>query len=194
MANNVTNIIRFKGDASQIEAMRTAIQDDEYGVTSIDFDKIIPMPEGLWMGGINPDTRAIYGKNNWLDWSIANWGTKWNAYHFACDDYESDKITFYTANTAPHPILKRISEMYPNITMHHQWADDNVGYNCGERTYKGGQMLDEYYPDYGKRAVEFACKVMGTRPADHYLMLNEEGTEYVCMDSEESPDINMGSM
>ena len=54
-------------------------------MSGIDFQKIIPMPKGLWMGGINPETRAKYGKNNWLDWSLANWGTKWNAFRFDDD-------------------------------------------------------------------------------------------------------------
>lgn len=185
MPNFITNIVHFKGDPEQVQDLRGAVQDDKYGMSGIDFQKIIPMPGGLWMGGINPDTRAKYGKDNWLDWSIANWGTKWNAFRFDDDDQYSDsKITFVTANNAPHPILKKLSEMYPDITMRHQWADDNVGYNCGERTYKGGQVLDEYFPDYGKRAVDYACEVMGTKPEDHYLQLNEDGTEYVAMDDE----------
>lgn len=191
MANNVTNIIHFLGDEKQIVALRAAVQHDEYGTCGIDFEKIIPMPGGLWMGGINPDTRAMYGTNNWLDWSVANWGTKWNAYHFnddpdACSD---GRIVFVTANGAPHPVLKKLSEMYPDIIMRHQWADENVGYNCGARTYKGGQLIDEYIPDYGTRAVDFACGVMGTTPADHCLRLSEDGTEYIC--AEEDAEIGI---
>ena len=82
MANFVTNIVHFQGDPERIVDLRGAVQDDQYGMSGIDFNKIIPMPSGLWMGGINPDTRAKYGKNNWLDWSVANWGTKWNAFRF----------------------------------------------------------------------------------------------------------------
>ena len=87
MPNFITNIVHFDGDPEQIQDLRGTVQDDKYGMSGIDFQKIIPMPSGLWMGGINPDTRAKYGKNNWLDWSIANWGTKWNAFRFDDDDH-----------------------------------------------------------------------------------------------------------
>ena len=89
MANFVTNIVHFDGDPERILDLRGAVQDDQYGMSGIDFNKIIPMPSGLWMGGINPDTRFRFGKNNWLDWSLANWGTKWNALRFADDDQSS---------------------------------------------------------------------------------------------------------
>lgn len=186
MPNYVINVVRFQGDTRQLEAMRAAIQDDRCGVCSIDFNKIIPMPKGLFMVAIGPVERELYGANNWMDWSRANWGTKWNAFRFGddLDDHNPGRIAFVTANGAPHPILKKLSEMYPDIIMRHQWADDNVGYNCGERTYKGGRLIDEYIPDYGTRAVNFACEVMGTTPADHCLKLNEDGTEYVCAEDE----------
>ena len=127
-------------------------------------------------------TRAKYGKNNWLDWSVANWGTKWSAFRFDDDDHYSDgTITFVTVNNAPTPIMQKLSEMYPDSTMRHQWADDNVGHNCGERVYKAGAVIEEFKPEPGVKAVDHACKIMGTTPADHCLKLNEDGTEYTLL-------------
>ena len=185
MANFVTNIVHFEGDPERILDLRGAVQDDQYGMSGIDFNKIIPMPSGLWMGGINPDTKFRFGKNNWLDWSLANWGTKWNALRFDDDDQYSDtKITFVTADGTPAPIMQKLSEMYPEITMHHFWAEDNVGHNCGERSYRAGSVIEEFKPEPGVQAVDYACKIMGTTPADHCLKLNEDGTEYVCAEEE----------
>ena len=195
MPNFITNIVHFKGNPKQTLALREAVQDDEYGMCGIDFEKIIPMPSGLFMGCIDSEVRARYGKNNWLDWSIANWGTGRNAFRFNDDPeaYSDNRIVFVTANHVPHPVLQKLSEMYPDITMRHQWADDNVGHNCGEHTYKGGQIIDEYIPDYGRRAVDYACEVMGTTPADHCLKLNEEGTAYVCAeDEDEDMEVKLG--
>ena len=63
--------------------------------------------------------------------------------------------------------------------MEHQWADDNIGMGCGQRTYQAGKIIDEYCPDYGRRAIEFACEVTGQTPADRGLVLNDEGTDYI---------------
>ena len=181
MANYVTNIVRFKGDENRIDELRASVQDERYGITGIDFDKIIPMPKNLFMGAIGPMERKLYGKNNWLDWSLANWGSKWNSMPTEDPDeeYEPGTLRFLTANNPPHPVLQKLSEMYPDITMEHQWADDNIGMGCGQRTYQAGKIIDEYCPDYSRRAIEFACEVTGQTPANRGLVLNDEGTDYI---------------
>lgn len=47
MPNHVTNIIKFQGDEGQIKKLLEDIKDDEYGIGSIDFNKLIPMPTSL---------------------------------------------------------------------------------------------------------------------------------------------------
>ena len=47
MPNHVENHIEFSGDTRQIKAMLESIKNDEYGIGTIDFNKIIPMPESL---------------------------------------------------------------------------------------------------------------------------------------------------
>ncbi len=47
MPNHVENIVRIKGNEQLIRKMFEAIQNDEYGLGTIDFNKIIPMPKSL---------------------------------------------------------------------------------------------------------------------------------------------------
>lgn len=47
MPNHVINILSFEGDKAKIHQMLEDIKDDEYGLHSVDFNKIIPMPPGL---------------------------------------------------------------------------------------------------------------------------------------------------
>lgn len=57
--------------------MFEAIKNDEIGLGSIDFNKVIPMPEHIFR---DMAEREKYGKDNWYNWSIAHWGTIWNSY------------------------------------------------------------------------------------------------------------------
>ena len=77
----------------------------------LDFQKIIPMPKSE--------------KENWYDWSIDNWGTKWNA---STEDVDEDDdriyIRFNTAWSPPIPIIKKLHEMFNSkevlITGHYE--------------------------------------------------------------------------
>lgn len=47
MPNHVENIIALKCDERKIREMLEAIKNDDYGLGTVDFNKIIPMPESL---------------------------------------------------------------------------------------------------------------------------------------------------
>lgn len=47
MPNHVRNILKFTGDYSEIKNMLEMIQQDDFGIGSIDFNKLIPMPDSL---------------------------------------------------------------------------------------------------------------------------------------------------
>lgn len=47
MPNHVKNIITLRGNEQEIRRMLEQIKSDEFGVGTVDFDKIIPMPESL---------------------------------------------------------------------------------------------------------------------------------------------------
>ena len=144
MPNHVINILNIDGDKDKVAKMLSEIQNDEYGIGSIDFEKIIPMPESLRIEAGSSTTRGLkaykdfvsvytfaganadkdlcdipeekekvflnmrtdiraedwelgrqafrnelqYGAPTWYEWSIKNWGTKWNAY--GLDTYENE--------------------------------------------------------------------------------------------------------
>ena len=47
MPNYVSNLVEFSGDPVAVQNMLIAIKDDQYGLGTIDFNKLIPMPESL---------------------------------------------------------------------------------------------------------------------------------------------------
>jgi hypothetical protein len=64
---------------------------------------------------------AEHGVTSWYGWRVENWGTKWNSYGY--DDYyqyeqENGVISFDTAWDAARPVIKKMSEMYPDAKFH----------------------------------------------------------------------------
>jgi hypothetical protein len=54
-----------------------------------------------------------YGFKDWYDWSVQNWGTKWNAYSFelVSEDSNTLNVQFDTAWSPPDPIFEKLQEM-----------------------------------------------------------------------------------
>ena len=179
MPNHVRNRLMFEGEPKQVAALLAAIQNEKYGIGSIDFQKIIPTPSNIYRGDLGQKERERYGENNWYDWSVKNWGTKWNAYGY--DETFSytpgEPLLFLTAWSSPHPILEQLSEKYPDMEITHEWADEDIGNNCGRCSYLGGERTEEWTPDFEEEAVEFACEVWGTSPEDEGLLNDPDLTE-----------------
>lgn len=97
-----------------------------------------------------------YGAPTWYDWAINNWGTKWNAYGYGEDtiDYhDGDMLYFQTAWAAPHSVLAKLAEMFPDVALEHEWADEDIGQNCGRYSYQNGERIEEYFPKPKKKPL-----------------------------------------
>lgn len=82
-----------------------------------------------------------YGSVTWYDWSIKNWGTKWNAYETYADDivslnYDDDthEVTMYfqTAWSGVPMLIEKLIYMFPNLYFDYKYADEDMACNCGE--------------------------------------------------------------
>ena len=149
MPNHILNQLNISGNEKQILKLREQIKGDDNNekcedddILLIDFEKIIPMPETE--------------KDNWYNWRLENWGTKWNAYHFVDEPSDHGFIQFDTAWSTPKPIIKKLSELYPTLTFYVEYADEDLGSNCGTYQYKNGKLLKETEED-----LEFACNLQG---------------------------------
>ena len=180
MPNHIRNELKFKGNCLKIKSLLECIADKEIGIGSIDFNKIIPMP----------DTIQNSNGDEWYWWSVENWGTKWNAYEQESlddDDLEllnenengTITIWFQTAWSAPHKVIEALAKFDPDIQISHYWADEDIGYNCGKALYVGGEVIEDCYYHGGIVGTEFACKIWGGTPADFHLGLNKDKTDYI---------------
>lgn len=83
-----------------------------------------------------------YGAKDWYDWSCANWGTKWNAYETRLEtlDEYSVVLLFQTAWSGVPNIIQKLTEMFPTIIFDYKYADEDMGYNCGEGYGEDGEF------------------------------------------------------
>jgi hypothetical protein len=84
---------------------------------------------------------AEYGAANWYDWSVANWGTKWDA---DCDvEVEECEIYgwFDTAWSPPIAWAENVSEKYPELTFEIHYAEGGNGF-WGSATIRNGTTVE----------------------------------------------------
>jgi hypothetical protein len=148
-----------------------------------EYTKRDTMDNLLQSGKIAVDNLLKYGATTWYDWSVQNWGTKWNS----CDPQKANDSTlvFTTAWSAPHPILEALTARFPGVYFTHVWADEDIGENCGQREYLNGECVGEIFPDSSKEAIEFAVSVWGREPEDYGYSLNSDGTDYIYLYGEQ---------
>ena len=271
MPNHIKNILKFNCTPEKRAQIFEQIQNDEHGSGSIDFNKIIPMPESLnidagsmekrlinlYLTASNPHTKDMgiqkldvlshpiakahvqtyarlscndmmteeeiaqtvlhvkqfpenqkktfsdlldeemakgkqyvdnainHHATTLYEWSIREWGTKWNSYDFG--EAGDNEISFNTAWSRPEPVIKKLSEMFPEIKIMHSWADEDIGYNVGEIEYLGGEEISYDIPSPGSmEAYDMAADIQGIDLAEYGYQLKADGSGYEYVDSEES--------
>lgn len=191
IANDITNKLTFlQCSRERCQEILKAIQKDNVGIGSIDFNKIIPQPDGLYMGNIGTKEWQKYKNNNWYDWCKKNWGTKSNSYGYNTNgiqyDEDNNQICFLSANDSPLPIIQELSHQYPDVLFELRFADENLGYNVEEIKILAGECVDLNIPRYGTyEAQKLAADIIGLKlefdieSASGYVrMLDENLYEY----------------
>lgn len=98
-----------------------------------------------------------YGYTTWYDWRVANWGTKWNSSDAEWN--ESDSVTFKTAWSMPNQIFETLAAKFPDVSIDVEFADEDIGYNCGRAYYNDGEFDNNSI--VWESSPEFACNVWG---------------------------------
>lgn len=118
-----------------------------------------------------------YGFPTWYEWSCYNWGAKWNASEIRICDIHGETIVFFdTAWSCAYPVVKRLSEKFPDLSFTISYADEDIGNNCGEYTFVNGvEQPGGFHYDYHElkdnptleeKAIRFACDVWSWDPEE----------------------------
>lgn len=119
-------------------------------------------PKTLAAGRIAKRCNDETGYYDWYEWSVANWGTKWNAYEFE-ERARGDGtyvFRFETAWSFPEPVFRRLAEMYPALVF--DVASFDEGWNFGCRGQFNGK--DDYRCSKELATRELHVEVYGYPP------------------------------
>lgn len=146
MPNYCDNYLTIDGNPDTRNKILTLLKSDE---SCFDFEKVIPMPENIYRGGVGAEEKEIYGENNWYDWSIKNWGTKWNSVDA---EVHYNEIYFQTAWSPCDPVIAALAEKFPSMRFTYTFTEPGMAF-CGKRVYENGEILfyydgDDYYENY----------------------------------------------
>tara|TARA_R100001163_G_scaffold64985_2_gene60634 strand:+ start:665 stop:1060 length:396 start_codon:yes stop_codon:yes gene_type:complete len=89
--------------------------------TPFDFAKIVPEPDydKIEVEPTFENEDSDFRMPTWWDWRVQNWGTKWNSSE--CEvtimDDEQVEYTFNTAWGPPEPIIHKLRELYPDVSI-----------------------------------------------------------------------------
>jgi hypothetical protein len=151
MPNHVTNVIELKTE--DFDRIKDRIMSGE----EFDFEKLIPMPLNVYRGNIS-FINEIRFPNNWYNWSIENWGTKWNAYDTHVNRGEKEtKLTFFTAWEKPDPVIVAFANL-TKIPFQHKYFDEGHGFYGHDawgfpRNNWEGKAMSLLASDYGRQDI-----------------------------------------
>ena len=140
MSNMCCNYLTIEGYKATIRRIFEFVKSEE---SVFDFEKIIPMPDNIYCGSVGDKERELYGENNWYDWSVENWGTKWNS---VCAFVKNNTIFFETAWSPSSPVIAALAKKYPTMRFEHYFHEVLAGYQ-GQEIYENGELISY---DYGE--------------------------------------------
>lgn len=168
----IDNIQRYILKPSEIEQLKDKYKEE--------FNDVVNLGEKVF------HNYEQYGVPDWYDWSILNWGSKWNACNTILSE-DGKTLYFDTAWTPTIPVIAKFAEMHPELKVTHEYAEEQTGFLSGRFEYEDGEMVvhDEFEP-YSKEAYEMSFELWGCE--EDYKFNKETGT-YDYIDPDEEPEM-----
>lgn len=84
-----------------------------------------------------------YEYDNWYDWRLAHWGTKWDV-SLPFIDFTDDKLSlsYDTAWSPANEVLLKVSEMFPTLLVENNYLEEGMNFIGTTRFVSGEVVLD----------------------------------------------------
>ena len=153
MPNWCENTLEVSGTTEDIKAFKTQAKKEEgEHKTDLSLAQFVPLPAELKdtrSPALKPNKKLIaqLGFDNWYDWQIHNWGTKWDVN--ATLSSEKPRTLHYFFDTAwspPTAWLEKVSAMFPNLKFKLKYEEPGMAFHGTLKAYQG-TLDDQCFQD-----------------------------------------------
>lgn len=159
--NEVIATLSFRKDVLPDDAAQPQSLKDVIGLLK-------QTPQGrhiLLEGHLRQRNLKQYGCTDWYEWSIDNWGTKWNCTDFSKEQHDSEKSALYFMETAwspPLPVIDELACLYPKLRFEMSFLELGADF-AGESYWQNG--FQEFF-NLDCDAQQMAIDVFGYDKSD----------------------------
>ena len=200
MPNWCNNNISITGPNSVIDKIEKIVKEDDSHKENGLLNFFHPMPKEL-EGTTSPSSSAkkpqpmVEGFDNWYDWRVENWGTKWEL----CEFYGVDRQYHSEQNEGESTITFGFDSAWsPPINAYEQFLRDNEDCSLKAWYYEGGCDFmgewdngqdDCFAPSDYKSTDDFWQDGVGST-LDDYFGITESMAEYEAEQEAEKEDVH----
>lgn len=133
MPNWCSNSINISGEDSEIKRLLIEAKSEESDFT---LNNLVPIPKEE--------------EEDWYNWRVANWGTKWDIGKVELDiDEGYVNFNCETAWAPPTEALQKISAKYPTLTFEIFYEEPGMDF-CGKSVFQNGEAIEEVSTSYSE--------------------------------------------
>jgi hypothetical protein len=178
MPNWCDNSLTIQGTRKELSKLRKEVEitnseaTDEHGESVFSCHKVIPRPTSE--------------DQNWYDWNITNWGSKWDIKEVWRNEdwWETGELnyTFLTAWSPVVDVVATLSAKYKSLTFTYTYSETGSDY-WGEHEYKKGKEVS----CEGGAISSAGCERQEYLIGDHHCC-HDCGNEIVC-EGDKTPNL-----
>ena len=159
MPNWVDNTLTIRGNNEHLKKFKEqakGISEGEAGKTDLCLNNFLPLPKELenTTSPSNPQTKEEkkksnelidkYGVDNWYDWKLRKWGTKWDVEAELWKDSRNViSYRFSSAWSPPIDWLKKVSSQFPELKFKLHYSEGGMCFR-GDAIAENGTVDDRY--------------------------------------------------
>lgn len=151
---------------------------ERYYVTAAEIDKKLISEGRKYLDNI-----LTYGATTWYGWRLDNWGTKWEA--SGQERVNENTIRFQTAWSTPAPLIKTLSELFPDVKITMNYADEDIGSNTGVITAKNGKVSETAFDTRSKEAMDMVVKLWDINLKERGYVYDKKQGKYIYAGNED---------